>query len=402
MSGWQVKKMKINIYTFPFRGHVMQAVEIANYLASLGHEICVDTHVQYFKYLSNKIKKKECLYKYLTMPENITKDTLLNCAEGILLTSKNYIEEFELSNEKPDLIIFDSMAYWGKQIADKYKITSVSLITIQPFMHQDFLDNSYQYLVPYSNQFKDSRSFLRSLHIFQEFSKNKYDLSSNFVYDDLLCSTGQHNLVLLPKSFCKYSKNLNTSFKGFSPIIKFNKKNKKKENSIYIATGSMINDLDFLIKSINSLISFNVNIYISAGKMASKLKDIFYEFRNVFIYEFAPQLEILQQCSIFITHGGSNSICEAIYCETPMIVIPFINDEFINAEMVRNCGIGLELKKEDKEFSSSLQASVEKLLSDTSFSINIKKLNKEINSDKIILLVNEIINNISLNLKTES
>jgi len=103
--------MKISVYTFPFRGHTLQATKIANYLSSKGHKVMFDTHPDFFKYLSKEIIKKETLYTYLTPQDNIDKDTLLNCAEGILLTSKNYLQDFENSCEKPDLIIFDSMVW---------------------------------------------------------------------------------------------------------------------------------------------------------------------------------------------------------------------------------------------------------------------------------------------------
>lgn len=384
--------MKINIYTFPFRGHVMQAVKLANYLSSKGHKITVDTHPNYYKYLNKEIITSETLYKFITHIENIDRFTLLNCAEGILLTSKNYLDDFEKNADKPDLIIFDSMAYWGKMIAEKHKIYSISLITIQPFTHKNFIDYAYQYLSTYSSKFKDSQSFLRSLHIFQEIAKSKYNLSNEFVYDDLLCATGDQNLVLMPKSFCKFFESLNVSFKGFSPLIDFKSKNINKEKSVYIATGSMINDIEFLTQCINILLNLKIKIHVGAGKFARELKQKFACFDNIYIYEFAPQLEILQNCSGFITHGGSNSICEAIYCKTPMVVIPFTNDEFLNAEMVTQCKIGLKLKNDSNEIAKNLKDYVEKLLKDRSFADNIEELSKEIDSSKILNIIDEVIN----------
>jgi len=382
--------MKISVYTFPFRGHTLQATKIANYLSSKGHKVMFDTHPDFFKYLSKEIIKKETLYTYLTPQDNIDKDTLLNCAEGILLTSKNYLQDFENSCEKPDLIIFDSMAYWGKLIANKYNINSVSLITIQPFTHQNFIDYSYKYLNTYSSAFKSPQMFLRSLHIFQEIVKKKYNLPNNFVFDDILCATGKSNLVLMPKSICKFSKDLNDSYKLFSPIIDYDKKDIKKEKSVYLATGSIINDLDFLQKCINTLLSLNIKVYVSAGKFASKLNNIYIDCKNIYVYEFAPQMEILEKCSVFITHGGSNSICEAIYCEAPMIVIPFTNDEFINADMVEELGIGIKINNFEKEISN-LSHHVKTILTNKQLKERIKKVNKEINSNNFKTIIDKII-----------
>src|SRR6185295_9966685 len=43
---------------------------------------------------------------------------------------------------------------------------------------------------------------------------------------------------------------------------------------------------------------------------------------NVVLLKSAPQLEILSKASLFITHGGLNSIKEAVYACVPMLVYP--------------------------------------------------------------------------------
>lgn len=46
---------------------------------------------------------------------------------------------------------------------------------------------------------------------------------------------------------------------------------------------------------------------------------------------------------LFITQGGFQSIEEAIYTHTPIIVIPKISDQFFNARRAVNKGMGLTL-----------------------------------------------------------
>jgi zeaxanthin glucosyltransferase len=43
---------------------------------------------------------------------------------------------------------------------------------------------------------------------------------------------------------------------------------------------------------------------------------------KVFVFSSVPQLEVLRYTDVFITHGGINSIKEAIYAEVPMLMYP--------------------------------------------------------------------------------
>jgi zeaxanthin glucosyltransferase len=47
---------------------------------------------------------------------------------------------------------------------------------------------------------------------------------------------------------------------------------------------------------------------------------------NIFIYEFVPQLRILQLASLMVTHAGINSIKECIYYGVPVLAYPLIKD----------------------------------------------------------------------------
>lgn len=55
-----------------------------------------------------------------------------------------------------------------------------------------------------------------------------------------------------------------------------------------------------------------------------------------------PQLELLPKCHAFITHGGANSMHEALTFGVPMVVVPIFGDQPSNADAVRRawCGAG--------------------------------------------------------------
>ncbi len=83
----------------------------------------------------------------------------------------------------------------------------------------------------------------------------------------------------------------------------------------------------------------NVDVIISVGHKfdVRKLKNIP---SNVHIYNSVPQLQVLTMADVFVTHGGMNSISEALTFGTSMVVIPFVSDQPVNARYMEKLGVG--------------------------------------------------------------
>jgi MGT family glycosyltransferase len=62
---------------------------------------------------------------------------------------------------------------------------------------------------------------------------------------------------------------------------------------------------------------------------------------NVSVHEWVPQLEILSQSSLFITHGGLSSVRESIFHGVPMLVFPAVTDQPGNSARVQYHNLGL-------------------------------------------------------------
>jgi UDP:flavonoid glycosyltransferase YjiC (YdhE family) len=61
------------------------------------------------------------------------------------------------------------------------------------------------------------------------------------------------------------------------------------------------------------------------------------------VRECLPQVRLLRRAALAVTHGGNNSVTEALTCGVPMLVLPFSTDQFAGAAAVENAGLGLAL-----------------------------------------------------------
>ena len=56
-----------------------------------------------------------------------------------------------------------------------------------------------------------------------------------------------------------------------------------------------------------------------------------------------PQVALLDHTDVVVTHGGNNTITEALRAGRPMVVLPFSTDQFAGAAAVEQAGLGLVL-----------------------------------------------------------
>jgi UDP:flavonoid glycosyltransferase YjiC (YdhE family) len=62
---------------------------------------------------------------------------------------------------------------------------------------------------------------------------------------------------------------------------------------------------------------------------------------NVMVMSRVPLLQMIEKADVLITHGGFNTVKEALLLGTPVIVFPFSNDQPMNAARIVYHGLGL-------------------------------------------------------------
>ncbi|ETN71001.1 glycosyltransferase family 28 protein [Necator americanus] len=126
-------------------------------------------------------------------------------------------------------------------------------------------------------------------------------------------------------------------------------------NMIQYIGGSNLHDPKPLPRDLSNLLDKNpTNVLLSMGSLIQS-KDMpawlkngfsFFEKFSVVTTQFdLRQLLADSRLSLFITHGGMNSMLEAMHHGKPMIVVPLFADQQMNAKTVERRGLGIVLAR---------------------------------------------------------
>jgi len=87
---------------------------------------------------------------------------------------------------------------------------------------------------------------------------------------------------------------------------------------------------------------------------------------NAIVADYAPQCELLKRASLAITHGGLNSVMEALAAGVPPLAIPITGDQFGVAARIAYTGVG-EIVPAAKCTGSRIGAAARKILSRSTY-----------------------------------
>ena len=129
---------------------------------------------------------------------------------------------------------------------------------------------------------------------------------------------------------------------------------------VYLSLGSLASgDVELMRGLIGSLADSPYRVIVSMGPQHEELELA----QNMVGEEFLPQTSILPHVDAVITHGGNNTVTEALYFGKPMVLLPVFWDQYDNAQRMHETGFGVRLDTYGHD-PAELPAAVKRLLGD--------------------------------------
>lgn len=288
---------------------------------------------------------KESIIKYVT--KMLIHDIEINDIYAKILEKK----VIEIS---PDYIMRDTCSLYGRFIADRLSIKSIGYICnicitreivirniietlemcwgldLSIFNSDDCLDIFNQIEKKVKEECEARR--IRSIPVLYTLDSDE-DMNLIFGSKELQPKIDRKNYKIL-----KYKID-ETEMKNINEC--------QKENLVYIATGSEIDgEIMFYNMLIEVIRDIPMKFIISSRMLYEKISESDYILPdNIIVEKYVNQKEILNKSKLFISHGGYNSVCEAILYEVPLIIFPLMSDQFLNATIVDKIGIGIDRRR---------------------------------------------------------
>jgi MGT family glycosyltransferase len=136
---------------------------------------------------------------------------------------------------------------------------------------------------------------------------------------------------------------------------------------LYLSLGSLgSGDVELMQRLIDTLAASRHRVVVSMGPQHEQLQLA----DNMAGAEFLPQTSILPQVDLVITHGGNNTVTEALYFGKPMVMLPLFWDQYDNAQRIDETGLGVRLDTYGHE-PEELLGAVDRLLEDRTLAMRL-------------------------------
>jgi len=388
----------------PAYGHLNPMLGVAEELVRQGHEVLIYNTPEFKEKIANvgaEFREVPLKDPSLDIGNLRILHNALTIADFSLRATKLLVDPLmsEIEKEKPDCLIHDSLSLWGKIAGLKTHVPTVSLVPSMAINTRLVLSQTPFLLDDYVQAFSRPHTFFTIIDQFRK-SYSKKGLIPPFFFD-MFSNVEKLNIIFTSRQFQPLEHSFNATYKFVGPIVyDRNEKqpeviSKKDQPFIYVALGTVYNDNIEVYRSIiSALKQFGNESFVSIGKYInpSELGNIP---SNVHISPYYPQLEMLKKASIFISHAGMNSVNESLYFEVPLLMLPIIQEQKINAVRVEQLGAGVYFKKKPIDIPLLIE-SIKSLLNESRYAVAAEKVGKALRSSGgAKKAVNHILNYIS-------
>ena len=362
---------KIVFFCIPAHGHTNPTLEVVRELVSLGHEVL------YYSYNMLKEKIEATGAKFIScddynMEEKLSPADSVRIGKDLAFSTKILVDTTlaldemvceEMEKMRPDCIVADSMAIWGKCVAMKMGIPFVSSTTTFAFNQHSakIMKQSIWQVLKMIFSMGKIRNDIKRLQA--------KDYPINNVLDIIQNSDSVDTVVYTSPEFQPASETFSDKYVFVGPSIRpaTSQIEKTHEKLIYISMGTVVNnDVKFYHDCIKAFGNTNYQVIMSVGNLVD-MKEFENLPENISVYQNVDQIAVLSKADVFISHCGMNSVNESLYYGVPLVMYPQTPEQGGVANRVEQLKAGILLKKSN---AANIRNAVETLLNNEEYRKN--------------------------------
>lgn len=366
---------KILFFGFPAHGHTNPTLGLIRELRGRGAEIVYYSTPEFQARIEHAGAEFRSYGPEMSSPPKSETRTPIGLLGYLMHASNSFVDRTipKLRAERPDLIIHDSFAFWGRQIASLLNIPAACSVTTFAFDARMALRSPVDVGRVWTTFLcADAIRTFRRFGATRQYYLRRHGLASPDALA-MLSNKEPLNIVYTSRYFQPYSDVLDKSYAFVGPSIaprgedtSFGWDRLAGRRVIYISLGTLAAGREAFFRTcFDAFRWFDATVVLSAGRQ-TEISSLGAVPSNFVIEPYVPQLELLQRADLFITHGGMNSTSEGLYYGVPLLVFPQGGDQYFVGRQVERLGAGL-LAQSRRIGPDELRRLAKQVLADPSF-----------------------------------
>ena len=365
--------MKIAWFCIPAHGHTNPTLGLVKALTEAGHQ------VYYFSFALFREKIEQAGATFIPCDgcdfemedkenaDRVGKDKAF--ATELLVSSTLALDEMtteKIGELRPDIVVSDSVAYWGKLVAMKHHLPYVSSTTTFAFNRYS---SRYMKQTPW-DIFKMLLAMPRINRQLQRLRDKGYPVKG--ILDIVQNDNETNTLVYTSKYFQPCAETFSDRYHFIGPSIRpiQTPYPKTAAKTVYISMGTINQDREFYRNCIHALGQTDWQVIISMGTNPERFEHLP---ENIQIHGSVDQMAVLSIADAFITHCGMNSASEGLYFEVPLVLFPQTPEQGAVARRTEELGAGVRLRSVSE---ADIMDALNKVLFDPSYKENAVRISE--------------------------
>lgn len=368
----------IAVFNFPAIGHINPNLAVVEELVSRGHRVTC-TVTEHFVEAIKSVGAEPIVYdsafgEFYRSP--YTADALqgegLRCLDDALRVVGAVEEHF--GDDLPDLVLHDFMAWGGRFFASKHGVRQVRLFPSYA-INESF---SIQERFPLAT-FEDEKVIEMVGKLASLLPQYGLDPDPMAFFKDI----PDLGIVFMPRSFHYEGETFDERFVFAGPCLRDRSgfqgtwtPRTPGRPVLLVSLGTAATGWpEFFPMAVEALVGSPYEVVLATGDHTTpeELGDLP---AHVSARRHVPQLDVLRKATVFVTHGGMNSVMESLYYGVPMVVIPQMNEQTANGLRVDELGLGVHLER-DNVTAEVLREVIDRVASDTEMATRVRGLAEE-------------------------
>lgn len=279
---------------------------------------------------------------------------ILELTELLLRFTDAQMEELLRQTKElhPVLILHDTIAFWGRAVAQTLGIRAASvntIITAYRYTGKAFFLYATRFT---GTSLKELKAIPGSLK-YKKRLKKQYGIKRTDLLG-VLMNEEKWNIFTYPCTVHPEGTRENRFFLGPAAVLREDtfeaEEDYSYDNLIYVSLGTIFNaGPEFYRAVLAQFGGTKYTVVISCGKNYEWLKREAIP-SNVIVKPYVNQKKVMERAKLFLTAGGMNSICEAASYGVPCLLYPQQGEQALNARMFRKLGLGKVIRNEKQLF----------------------------------------------------